>query len=113
MRSLVLQQQARHAITVLKKGVYFAVVEGDINISAARVYFYLHIYNNDDTIGTDTPIDRLGGDYYREDSDDMPVLATGKLTITEDDTVIKCVPSAEYPSVLPTNTGNPVPSVYY
>ena len=101
------------AITVRQKGTYLAIWEGEISVTNERATTYLHIYNNDDTVGTDAPLNRLKGAYHRVDTgdvtDDQSLFAVGRLTIEADDTVIKCVPVAELPNIgttLPAYTIN-------
>ena len=86
-------------ITVRQKGVYLAFWEGVVDIDGVRVVTYMHIYDNDATVGTDTPIGMLKGLYHRNIEDDQRLFTIGRLTVTADDTVIKCVPTSELPGL--------------
>ena len=86
-------------ITVRQKGVYLALWEGVVDIDGVRVVTFMHIYENDATVGTDDPIGMLKGLYHRNIEDNQRLFTIGKLTITADDTVIKCVPRSELPGL--------------
>ena len=81
------------AITVASRGVYVVVWTGTNDSQEDRSTPALDIYNNDDTIGTHTPIGTIAGHYQRDTADDYRLYGTGVLVIASDDTVIKVAAS--------------------
>ena len=76
-------------ITVAKAGVYGFNIVGIVNVSSDRPIPYFEIYDNDDTIGTDTPLGRASGQYVRGEPTDQLFYAIGEVTILADNTQIK------------------------
>ena len=77
------------SLTVLKAGVYVLKWRGSVDVSIARPIPTLNIYNNTDTIGTDTPITSISAAYIRYNLSNVDFVAVGLLVVPADNTVIK------------------------
>ena len=77
------------SLTVAKAGVYVLKWRGSVDVSIARPIPTLNIYNNTDTIGTDTPITSISAAYIRYNLSNVDFVAVGLLVVPADNTVIK------------------------
>ena len=59
------------AITIAKAGIYAVRWAGTIDVSESRPIPGLDIYENDDTVGTDTPLGRITSEYHRTTNNDQ------------------------------------------
>ena len=76
-------------ITVAKAGVYDFDILGTVDVTSDRPIPYFEIYDNDDTIGTDTPLGQAAAQYVRGEPSDQVFYAHGTVVIPDDDTEIK------------------------
>ena len=87
------------AITIAKAGIYAVRWAGTIDVSESRPIPGLDIYENADTVGTDTPLGRITSEYHRTTNSDQFLDTHGTLIIPADNTVIKVVPTVRMPNL--------------
>ena len=80
---------ANEVVTIVEPGVYDLLWVALVTSSVDRAIPVMNIYDNADTIGTDTPLAKMIGHYHRVSGANQPVDGQGIIAVTEANQEIK------------------------